>query len=66
MSITIEFKFALLDFVQVTAYGLNYRGRVEACVSKTAGIRLYEVEYVDDGAKICSGTFREDELEQRK
>lgn len=54
------FKFKPLDFVIVTAFGLNYQGRVLECIASPSGSSYY-VEYAYDG-KIEQRRFYEDEL----
>jgi hypothetical protein len=53
-----------MDHVTVTAFGLNYRGRVQRCIHGD-GMPLYDTEYVNDTAEIKRGEFHEDELELR-
>jgi hypothetical protein len=60
----IEFEFAPGDHVYVIAYGLQYRGRVMICEARF-NRPTYVVEYVDDGAKITTGTFWGDQLRDR-
>ncbi len=60
---TIEFKFTFRQKVRVTAYGLNYEGRVIRCIHNGVEI-MYLVEYAYVG-KIEMREFYEDELEAR-
>lgn len=61
---TTEFAFAPLDYVTIVVYGLDYRGRVQQCLLRPLGAKLYNVEYAKDGEIKCSD-FREDEIAAR-
>lgn len=61
MTQAINYKFKPLDAVQIVAYGLDYRGRVQECITSASGTS-YCVEYAADG-KIEQRRFYEDELE---
>lgn len=56
-----EFKYEPLQKVIVRAYGLNYHGRIYACLCLGSGI-AYRVEYSEDGS-IEEGTFYEDDID---
>jgi hypothetical protein len=58
--VNINFKFAPRQRVVVTAFGLNYHGRINRCVFD-GGPLLYNVEYAFDG-KVETREFYEDEL----
>ena len=65
MKRSVEFDFAPGDPVLLTAYGLNYRGRVLICEARANRGATYVIEYVNDGAKIETGTFWGDQLKDR-
>lgn len=56
-----EFKFEPMQKVILTAYGLNFKARVLACLVSAGGI-AYRLEYSEDGA-IEEGVFYEDDIE---
>ena len=56
-----EFAYAPLDYVRISVFGVNYRGRVMKC-SALHGGREYLVEYVNDTGDFKDGTFLADEL----
>lgn len=56
-----EFAYAPLDYVRISVFGVNYRGRVMKC-SALHGGREYFVEYVNDTGDFKDGTFLADEL----
>jgi hypothetical protein len=58
------FEFSPLDYVSITLFGLNYRGRVARCMA-TSGKHVYEVEYVNDTGELKRGEFNEDELKHK-
>ena len=60
---TVTFELAPLQFVKVTAFGLDYRGRVCRCIHDDGPMPKYEVEYVNDQAEIKRGEFHQDELQ---
>ena len=64
---TVEFKFAPLQLVTVTAFNLNLEGRVNRCIhdGQLTQPNMYRVEFACDG-KIESREFYEDELTERK
>ena len=57
----IEFAYDPLDYVRITVFGVNYRGRVMKCSVRQSGYE-YLVEYVDDAGAFKDGTFLADEL----
>lgn len=61
---TVDFKFAPLDLVTVTAYALNLQGRVVGCGVQPGGIKTVEVEYASSG-EIHKRLFYEDEVAER-
>jgi len=64
MGLQCDFKFAPMDLVFVTAFGLNYRGRVQWCKAD-GGQLMYHVQYANDRGEVCSGEYYEDELSAR-
>ena len=56
-----EFAYAPLDYVRISVFGVNYRGRVMKCSALHNG-REYFVEYVNDTGDFKDGTFLADEL----
>jgi hypothetical protein len=61
-AITVHFAFRPGDWVTITAYGLNYRGRVQRCSLNPHDRMVYEVEFAADG-KLDRHDFAADELE---
>lgn len=57
----VEFKYEPLQKVSLTAYGLNFRARILACMVSSGGV-CYRIEYSEDGS-IEEGVFYEDDLE---
>ena len=57
----IEFAYAPLDYVRISVFGVNYRGRVMKCSALHNG-HEYFVEYVNDTGDFKDGTFLADEL----
>lgn len=57
----VNFKFEPMQKVILTAYGLNFRARILACIVSAGGV-AYRLEYSEDGS-IEEGVFYEDDLE---
>lgn len=57
----VEFKFEPMQKVTLSAYGLNFRARILACLFSAGGV-AYRLEYSEDGA-IVEGVFYEDDIE---
>ena len=55
-----SFKFFPLQFVTITLYGLEYRGRVVRCIFDGAFI-MYDVDYAANG-ELKRREFYEDEI----
>ena len=57
-----EFAYAPLDYVRISVFGVNYRGRVMRCSITRGVMQEFLVEYVNDGGDFKDGTFLADEL----
>ena len=51
------------QFVTVTLFGLNYKGRVIRCILEHGGGWLFDVQYADDRGELRRGEFTACELE---
>lgn len=56
------FKYSPNQKVKVIAFDVNYRGRILRCIWDGPGLRIYQVEYVDDKGDFQNREFLEDEL----
>lgn len=65
METTVTYKFSPLDFVELTAYGLEVPGRVVGVGLQPGGIRTYEVEFAING-DIHKRLFYEDEISDKQ
>lgn len=60
--LTVELPFAPGDYVTITVLGVNYRGRIFDVTIKHHGEVSYNVNFVDDAAKLQNQSFWADEL----
>jgi hypothetical protein len=58
----VRFRFAPLQYVTVTLFGLIYSGRVQRCF-QDINCRMYSVQYAADG-KLETREFYEDEISE--
>lgn len=56
------FTFQPLDWVTITMYGVNYKGRVVKCHLYPGNDVTYTVEFIGNDGDFKSGDFRADEL----
>lgn len=59
---TCHFEFTPLQYVEITLFGLGYKGRVARCILRSNAEAIYEVEFAV-GGEFQRREFFADEIE---